>query len=554
MKLRKKLLIAGACVLAAVLAVGGIFLVLKANADPVLVIPVNEVSLTGDFYGGSYLYGYVRTDRMQTVFLTETQTVTDIFVSDGDAVKAGDPLLSYDTALTDLQLQKKDLEIRKQERELEKLQKEYKSLFGQTFSFPEPTVSAPDGAEKLSSNFGAVLHLLAETETTLTEPQTDPTETDPSEPQTDAPTEPTASSEPTEPTEEPVEEYRLIGGSGTEEDPYLYLVPDDSAMDLTKLRALLGEEESVSLVFAQCEGNTETGTVFSAWGMTLERTEDGGCRMRLTDASQYIGQPLIGGSTPDEPIIGPGGGGGGMTWEELQKLRAEKERELVEKDIALRMARVEYQQMQKELGDGTVYAELDGVVFGVNDPEFAYMNGEAVLKVSGGGGYCIEGTISELSLDEVMIGRGVTVTSWNNGMTYEGVITEVSNIPVTSGGWSDGNSNVSYYPFTVVVDETAELMDGEYVDMQLAGQSGSEAFYLEKPFILQENGKNYVYVLGENDRLEKREITVGKDLWGSYFEIYGGVTAEDQIAFPYGKNVAEGARTKQGTLFDLQTQ
>lgn len=557
MKLRKTFLIIGACVLAAALSVGGIFLLLKANAEPVLVIPVAEVSMTGDFYGANYLYGYVRTDRMQAVFLTETQTVTGFHVSEGDTVKAGDPLLDYDTSLTDLQLQRKELEIQKQERELEKLQKEYKSLFGQNFTPPEPTAAVKNDAAKLSADFGAVLHLLSEVETAQTEEP--PTETAPTEP-TEEPT-PSESTEPVteetteESTDAPDADYHLVGGSGTPEDPYLYLAADDSAMDLSALQSLLGNSASVSIVFAQCEGDTETGNVYSAWGMVLERAADGSCRMHLADASQYLGQPLVGGSsTPDVPIIGPGGGGGGMSYEELKKLRAEKEQEIIEKDLALRMAQVELKRMQTELGDGTVYAELDGVVLGINDPEDAYLNGEAVLKVSGGGGYCIEGAISELSLDDAMIGRAVTVTSWNNGMTYDGVIAEVSDIPTASGGWSDGNMNVSYYPFTVVVDETAELMDGEYVDMQLAGESGSEAFYLEKPYILQENGKSYVYALGENDRLEKREISIGKDLWGSYYEIYGGVTAEDLIAFPYGKNVTEGAKTKQGTLFDLQTQ
>ena len=86
-----------------------------------------------------------------------------------------------------------------------------------------------------------------------------------------------------------------------------------------------------------------------------------------------------------------------------------------------------------------------------------------------------------------------------------------------------------------------------------------KAFAAIQKAILQEIGKERHRVgvhhpLVENDRLEKREISIGKDLWGSYYEIYGGVTAEDLIAFPYGKNVTEGAKTKQGTLFDLQTQ
>ena len=38
-------------------------------------------------------------------------------------------------------------------------------------------------------------------------------------------------------------------------------------------------------------------------------------------------------------------------------------------------------------------------------------------------------------------------------------------------------------------------------------------------------------------------MVVGKSLWGSYKEILGGLTEEDLIAFPYGKNLKEGAET-----------
>lgn len=561
MKLNKKLLIALIAAASVAVVIVGIFLVLRLNRAPVTVIPVSEVSTSDEYFGGSALYGFVRTDQMQAIYLSETQTVTKFHVGEGDTVKAGDPLLDYDTSLTDLQLQRKDLEIRKQERELENAQKEYRQLFGQSFSLPEPTTAA--GAENGKLSFAQltapVLHLLTEEETVIS---TEETETVPTQPEETAETEPTPTQpEPTEPTQEPTEPsedgvvttWQRVGGKGTEDDPYLYIVADDYAMDMTLLQDILGAHETVSVVFAQCADNRVDGIVTAAYGMTLERTAQGGCAMRLNDATGYVGSPLIGelpGGNEDGPSFGPGGGGG-MSHEELMKLRAEKEQAMIELDLNLRMARVEYKRMQAELGDGTVYAELDGVVVGVGDPETAYLNGEAVLKVSGGGGYCIEGTISELSLDEIMIGRAVTVTSWNNGMQYEGVITAVSNIPTASGGWSDGNNNVSYYPFTVVVDDTAELMDGEYVDMQLAGESGSTGFYLEIPFILQENGKSYIYAADENGRLEKREVVTGKDLWGSYLEIRSGLSPDDQIAFPYGKNVADGAKTKPGTASDL---
>ena len=60
--------------------------------------------------------------------------------------------------------------------------------------------------------------------------------------------------------------------------------------------------------------------------------------------------------------------------------------------------------------------------------------------------------------------------------------------------------------------------------------------------IRTEEGRSYLYVLGEDGRLEKRFVTTGKSLWGSYTEILEGLTAEDYLAFPYGKNVRDGVQ------------
>ena len=72
-----------------------------------------------------------------------------------------------------------------------------------------------------------------------------------------------------------------------------------------------------------------------------------------------------------------------------------------------------------------------------------------------------------------------------------------------------------------------------------------------KAFILQENGKSYVYVRNEDERLEKREITTGRDLWGWQLEITSGLSLEDYVAFPYGKTVTDGAKTEEGSPEDL---
>ena len=177
---------------------------------------------------------------------------------------------------------------------------------------------------------------------------------------------------------------------------------------------------------------------------------------------------------------------------------------------------------------------------------------QPILKVSGGGGFYVEGSVSELEKEKMQIGQEVTVNDWNTGMTYTGTIQSVGNFPSTGNGWNGmGNPNASFYPFTVFVGEDADLQEGRYVSVMYSTATGEHGIYLQNPFLRTEQGKSYVYVMGENNRLEKRFVKTGKALWGSYMEILEGLSEEDLVAFPYGKNVKPGAIAQEGDMSDL---
>ena len=82
-------------------------------AEPVNVYEFQYVGMT-EYWGDSQeSYGDVRTDKIQTVFLSATQTVTEVFVQQGDQVKKGDVLMTFDTTLSDLSLERKRLDVEK---------------------------------------------------------------------------------------------------------------------------------------------------------------------------------------------------------------------------------------------------------------------------------------------------------------------------------------------------------------------------------------------------------------------------------------------------------
>lgn len=243
-----------------------------------------------------------------------------------------------------------------------------------------------------------------------------------------------------------------------------------------------------------------------------------------------------------------------LTKEELKSLIATTEKQVYDGQRSVKQAQIGLDKKKKELGDGTVYSEIDGVVKAVRPADEAYNNSEPVVEVSGGGGYYITGTLGELDLGKVKLGDTVDISSWMTGASCQGEIVEISDFPTDNrSNWGDGNSNVSYYPFKVFVSEDANLQPGDYVDMsyQKTVTTDGNTIYLQTMFIRTENGKSYVMARGDNGRLEKRWVQTGRDLWGSYTQIRGGLSLEDYVAFPYGKDVREGAATVEANADEL---
>ncbi len=303
------------------------------------------------------------------------------------------------------------------------------------------------------------------------------------------------------------------------------------------------------MVFEKREYDNTEGDLIKYWGIKFIRNSDGSYKFSMYEPSPDYNKSDE--ETEDEPAVdiptGPQ-----YTAAEIAQMRSEKQQEIRDLELQLRVEKVKYEKLKLELESGVITATVDGVVKTVADPDEAQMNGTPFIVVSGGGGYYIQGTLGELDLDTIHIGQTVTVISWMNYAEIEGEIVEISTMPTTSGyNWSNGNQNVSYYPFTVFVPEDAALQENEYVSIQYSAAETGSGIYLEMPFVITENSKSYVYVANEDGKLEKREVTTGKTLWTTYVEITGGLTMDDYIAFPYGKEIKEGAETVQAGLDEL---
>lgn len=353
---------------------------------------------------------------------------------------------------------------------------------------------------------------------------------------------------PEEITAEPVSYTVTAIYTFTDNDQEERAVKESISFSVSVLHTPSEKKGEFYAVFKVTEDNYLKGT-YNVWrGYKVLVYEDGTFELLPYDATGFTDHTL---PPPEDieielPEIFPGEM---YTAEQILEMQKQLYATIKEQTAKLKLAETEYNIMQRELEDGNVYAQIDGKVVSLLTEAEAREQKQPLVKVSSGGGFYIEGSVSELEKAALKIGQEVTVNDWNTGNTYAGEVVSIGDFPSDQDNWNGvGNPTAAYYPYKAFVSEEANLEAGSYVSMSYSASSAEQGIYLEKPFVRTEKGSSYVYVRGADGNLEKRTVRVGKVLWGSYYEILSGLSEEDYLAFPYGKTVKQGSPTVESDL------
>ena len=450
-------------------------------------------------------FGNVIDNYSQSVYI-EDKTIAEVKVQEGDAVEIGDPLLVYDTAETQLEIEMKKLEIQGVKnditlanREIEKLKKIKPSS-----NTTNTTTTASTTTTKKTTS----------TKTTTKTQSSDVVVIQVEKKDGDAYNYIDTTAKPYE-------------GTGTADNPYRFLCTQECYVLGSYLNRLVKDGEVAA--FEIWSGNSMTeGTLVSCWTVNgLERSSVDADSKWLVSTHEKIEEETVKEETETEekesetPTEEPESQEETYTAEELKK-------EIEEKEEA-----------------ATVASSIKGIVKTVGDPENPPDDGSAFIEISGSEGMYIKGSVSELMLDQISIGQEITASSLDTGQEYVAEITEISEYPTNERMYGEGNPNASYYSFMAYIQDSGELSDGDSLDLSI-DQNNTEieddSLYIEKAYVRTEDGKSYVLKAGEDDRLVKQYVQTGKTIYGSYIEIKSGLSESDRIAFPYGKTAKEGIK------------
>lgn len=511
MKKKKKIKIIIIAVLVVAVVAGSITGVVYYRNSKGLasVMSVSMISMTNDSTSMTS-GGMVCDDACQTINLKDGQKVTEVYVTKDQQVKAGDKLLAYDVTSLSLSVEMKQLEIQSLENQL---------------------TSEKQKLDKLKN-----------TKPVAKQPETPVTP----EPQPD-----------TQPDEEHdvISDLSAAKGRGTEDDPYVFTCTEASYVSGALLNTLADKSAVARFVIGDvCAPDMELTVrgdklgsyddsdeikLFLAGTITAGDASDVTAGNEPSDttadsATEQTTQTEADTASEEKTY----------TADELKDAIKEQTRSVADVDLQKRIAQADLKELQSELEDGVVYAKKDGIVTTVCNPANPPQDGTPFLQLSGAAGLYISGTIGELDLDTVKVGQSVSAVNYMTGDTYEGTISEISNVPSDSiNYYGDSNPNSSFYEYTAYIENPQNLKKGDSLELTIdtSKEDSDSGLYIDKSYVRTENGKSYIYK-DDNGRLKKQTVKTGKSLWGSSVEIKSGLTNDDYIAFPYG--VREGEKTK----------
>lgn len=491
MKNMSKKLKATIAAIAACVLLAGIALTLALTIKPrIEVVSVSSMMMTWQ-PGSAILTGVVDADNSQTVYLDGENKVSEVCVREGDSVTIGTPLIKYDSTLYSINLDLKKLECQKIELRITSAQKELKKLGGKELPYSSALAT--------------------------TSPKTRPLGM----------------------------EEQPISGSGTTNDPYVFIAVPGDSIDKTLIDRYLGEYsitlQEIYLSFEFREGGLKEGAL--AYSIMVHISANGfeftASLPTPTPTAPPTATPTVTPTatpTGDPGVVVPGG----MTSEERKARIKELQVEILEARLALKQAELDVKIAERELDSSTVKATVNGVVSFVGDPK-SVPAGEVIIEVTGSNGVTITSTINELQRPGISEGSSVNVFSYDTGISYIGTITSIDDLPEENSFYSNGMSPASSYPIAVYVPD-ADIPAGAYVEMTLLEDNQTDSsIYISGAYIREENG--LYYVMKDSDGVLTRQyVTIGRSFY-EFKEITSGLTANDYLAFPYDRAAREGART-----------
>lgn len=203
---------------------------------------------------------------------------------------------------------------------------------------------------------------------------------------------------------------------------------------------------------------------------------------------------------------------------------------------------------QAQLDAATVLSTLEGTVVEVNRnvSKSPTGNSQVVVHVVSNENLQVKGELSEYNLANLSVGQEVTFTSKvYQDKSWTGKISYISDYPKNNGEAANaalGGNTGSKYPYTVdVTSNIGELKQGFSVSVEVKNKS--KAILVPLTSVVTENDKNYVWIVDDQKKVKKVEVTLG-NADADNQEITSGLTDGAKVISNPTSSLEEGKEVK----------
>ena len=203
---------------------------------------------------------------------------------------------------------------------------------------------------------------------------------------------------------------------------------------------------------------------------------------------------------------------------------------------------------QAQLDAATVLSTLEGTVVEVNRnvSKSPTGNSQVVVHVVSNENLQVKGELSEYNLANLSVGQEVTFTSKvYQDKSWTGKISYISDYPKNNGEAANadlGGNTGSKYPYTVdVTSDIGELKQGFSVSVEVKNKS--KAILVPLTSVVTENDKNYVWLVDDQKKAKKVEVTLG-NADADNQEITSGLTDGAKVISNPTSSLEEGKEVK----------
>ena len=211
-------------------------------------------------------------------------------------------------------------------------------------------------------------------------------------------------------------------------------------------------------------------------------------------------------------------------------------------------AEAQLKKVQAQLDATKVLSTLEGTVVEVNRnvSKSTSAANQVMVHVVSNDNLQVKGELSEYNLANLSVNQEVTFSSKvYQDKTWTGKISYISAYPKNSGEGTNaitGGNTGSKYPYTIeVTSEIGDLRPGFTVSVEV--KSDKKSILVPLTSVITEDGKNYVWVVDEENKAKKIEVSLG-NADAENQEITSGLTNGAKVISNPTTSLEEGKEVK----------